>query len=165
MCVLCICVVCCVFVLCVVCASSALIDTARSLLFLISPPPLINSLIFRAAAGRTAAIIAHRLSTVKNADRLVVLDQGKVVEQGDHDTLMNLRGAYFKLVNTEEESQGKQVDGVGMNGNGVNGNGVNGHGSNGNGSVGGGAAPPSYNDATNGNGHPAPPLVRQESSV
>jgi len=47
--------------------------------------------------GRTTIAIAHRLSTLRKADRLVVLDRGQVVEVGDHDTLMAREGAYFRL--------------------------------------------------------------------
>ena len=47
--------------------------------------------------NRTTFIIAHRLSTIKNADTIVVLDKGRIVEMGDHETLMNKRGIYFKL--------------------------------------------------------------------
>ncbi|MEE1359666.1 MAG: hypothetical protein U0K50_07565, partial [Segatella copri] len=42
-------------------------------------------------------IVAHRLSTVKNADQIVVLDQGKVVEIGNHESLTAKRGAYFSI--------------------------------------------------------------------
>lgn len=47
--------------------------------------------------GRTAFIIAHRLSTVKEASRVVVLDQGQIVEIGTHDELLDQRGFYFRL--------------------------------------------------------------------
>ena len=47
--------------------------------------------------GRTAIIIAHRLSTVKNADRILVLAGGRIVEEGRHEELMKLRGEYYKL--------------------------------------------------------------------
>ena len=49
------------------------------------------------ARDRTALVIAHRLSTVMGADRIIVLDQGRVVEQGTHDELITARGAYHRL--------------------------------------------------------------------
>lgn len=51
-------------------------------------------------AGRTAIVIAHRLSTVKNADRIIVLDHGQTVEEGNHRTLLQLGGHYAYLYNT-----------------------------------------------------------------
>ena len=48
--------------------------------------------------GRTSLVIAHRLSTIKHADNIVVVDNGKIVEQGNHSTLMELNGHYRKLV-------------------------------------------------------------------
>lgn len=51
----------------------------------------------RVAAGRTVVIIAHRLSTVRHADRIVVLDRGRVVESGSHDALLAAGGAYARL--------------------------------------------------------------------
>lgn len=53
--------------------------------------------------GKTVVIVAHRLSTVKNADQIVVIDHGKVVETGPHDTLTLKRGAYFQLVKNQLE--------------------------------------------------------------
>ena len=52
---------------------------------------------------RTVIIIAHRLSTVKHADQILVLDQGKLVEQGTHGELTSLRGKYFTLVKNQLE--------------------------------------------------------------
>ena len=53
--------------------------------------------------GKTVVIIAHRLSTVKNADNIVVLERGEVVEQGNHENLTAMRGAYYYLVRNQLE--------------------------------------------------------------
>ena len=53
--------------------------------------------------NKTAVIIAHRLSTVKNADKIVVLDKGKIVEEGTHEDLVRLKGAYYSLVKNQLE--------------------------------------------------------------
>lgn len=50
----------------------------------------------RATAGRTVLTIAHRLSTIKNADRIAVLDQGRVIESGTYTELMQLENGLFK---------------------------------------------------------------------
>ena len=51
--------------------------------------------------GKTVVVIAHRLSTVKGADKIVVLDGGKVVEEGTHEELTMLKGKYFELVKNQ----------------------------------------------------------------
>jgi ATP-binding cassette subfamily B protein len=53
--------------------------------------------------GRTVVVVAHRLSTVKNADQIVVLDKGRIVEKGTHKELTKLKGAYFNLVRDQLE--------------------------------------------------------------
>ncbi len=53
--------------------------------------------------GKTVVIVAHRLSTVKNADQIIVLDKGKVVETGNHEVLTQKRGAYYNLVKNQLE--------------------------------------------------------------
>jgi ATP-binding cassette subfamily B protein len=53
--------------------------------------------------GRTVVIVAHRLSTVKNADQIVVLEKGAIVERGTHEELTRLRGAYYNLVKNQLE--------------------------------------------------------------
>ncbi|MDE5642030.1 MAG: peptidase domain-containing ABC transporter [Muribaculaceae bacterium] len=53
--------------------------------------------------GRTVVVIAHRLSTVRNADRILVTDKGRIVESGTHDTLVAARGVYYNLVRNQLE--------------------------------------------------------------
>lgn len=53
--------------------------------------------------GRTVIVVAHRLSTVKNADQIVVLDKGRITERGTHAELVEKRGAYFELVKNQLE--------------------------------------------------------------
>ena len=47
--------------------------------------------------GRTTLVVAHRLSTIQNADEIAVVDKGQIIEQGSHDTLIKNNGAYAKL--------------------------------------------------------------------
>ena len=54
-------------------------------------------------SGRTVMIIAHRLSTVRNADNIVVMDKGKIIETGTHNDLISKKGAYFNLVRDQLE--------------------------------------------------------------
>ena len=51
--------------------------------------------------GKTSVIIAHRLSTVRNADKIIVMDKGLIVEEGDHDSLIERRGLYYTLVKNQ----------------------------------------------------------------
>jgi ATP-binding cassette subfamily B multidrug efflux pump len=52
--------------------------------------------------GRTTFIIAHRLSTIKNADQILVLDRGEIVERGNHDDLMKLQGKYYQMYQLQQ---------------------------------------------------------------
>ena len=53
--------------------------------------------------GRTVVVVAHRLSTVKNADQIIVIDGGKVVETGNHTSLIEKKGVYYNLVKNQLE--------------------------------------------------------------
>lgn len=53
--------------------------------------------------GKTVVIVAHRLSTVQNADNIVVLDRGRIVEEGNHQELTALKGVYYNLVRNQLE--------------------------------------------------------------
>ena len=52
-------------------------------------------------ANRTSFVIAHRLSTIRGADVILVMEDGQVVEQGNHDSLLEARGAYWRLYNAQ----------------------------------------------------------------
>ena len=62
----------------------------------------VQAALARLMAGRTTLIIAHRLSTVRGADRIYVLDRGRVAEVGDHDTLMRRGGLYARLAGAQD---------------------------------------------------------------
>jgi ABC-type multidrug transport system fused ATPase/permease subunit len=63
---------------------------------------LVQEAIERVMEGRTALVIAHRLSTVRRADRIVVMSAGRVVESGAHDELMAAEGVYHDMVTLQQ---------------------------------------------------------------
>ena len=62
---------------------------------------LVQEALERLMTGRTTVVVAHRLSTVRNADRLIVLDQGRIVEEGSHDQLITNDGVYARLLSRQ----------------------------------------------------------------
>ena len=63
-------------------------------------------------AGRTTFVIAHRLSTVRRADLILLMEDGRVIERGAHDELMSARGVYYDMVLRQMESHGEPVEQV-----------------------------------------------------
>jgi subfamily B ATP-binding cassette protein MsbA len=65
----------------------------------------------RLMTGRTVILIAHRLSTVRGADRICVIDQGRIVEAGDHQSLVRARGLYARLAKSQDlETQAGEAE-------------------------------------------------------
>lgn len=77
-----------------------ILDEATSALDAINEKTIVKNL-SDFFVGKTVLIVAHRLSTVRNAHQIVVLEEGKMVENGDHHTLVKLRGKYFELVQNQ----------------------------------------------------------------
>ncbi|MFB5083532.1 ABC transporter ATP-binding protein, partial [Symbiobacterium thermophilum] len=73
--------------------ATASIDTQTEL--------LIQEALARLLQGRTSFVIAHRLATIRNADKIVVLDHGQIVEMGTHESLMARRGVYYNLIQAQ----------------------------------------------------------------
>ena len=69
---------------------------------------LVQEAMKKLAQGRTSFVIAHRLSTIKNADLILVLKDGNIVEQGNHEELMNLHGFYSDLYNSQFD-EGEEI--------------------------------------------------------
>ena len=76
----------------------------RSLTPLLSPLQVVQEALDNAQKGRTCIVIAHRLSTIRDADSIIVIHQGAVREVGVHGNLMEKRGLYFNLVNSQATS-------------------------------------------------------------
>ncbi len=71
---------------------------------------LIQEAMDKLMEGRTSFIIAHRLSTIKNADLILVMDGGDIVEQGNHEQLLKKKGFYAKLYNSQFEAVENEID-------------------------------------------------------
>lgn len=67
---------------------------------------LVQQALERLMQDKTTLVIAHRLSTIKNADRILVIDQGRIVEAGTHEELLQLKGTYYRLYQTQLQQAG-----------------------------------------------------------
>jgi ATP-binding cassette subfamily B protein len=84
--------------------SILIFDEATSSLDSESEKAVINA-IDEVTVGKSSVVIAHRLSTIVNADRILVLEKGRVVEQGNHKTLINLKGRYAQLWQMQQHEE------------------------------------------------------------
>jgi ABC-type multidrug transport system fused ATPase/permease subunit len=66
---------------------------------------LVQDALDRLMTNRTAIVIAHRLSTIRKADKIIVLQEGKIVEEGNHETLIAMKGAYARFVELQNLSE------------------------------------------------------------
>jgi ATP-binding cassette, subfamily B, bacterial len=60
--------------------------------------------------GKTVIVIAHRLSTIRNLDRILVLEEGRIAEEGNHLSLMELQGKYFDFIRAQNSNGGKPIE-------------------------------------------------------
>ena len=81
-----------------------ILDEATSALDNVSEV-LVQEAIKEVSKDRTVIIVAHRLSTIINADKIVVLENGRVTEEGTHRELTGRRGVYWNLYKTQEDMQ------------------------------------------------------------
>lgn len=61
-------------------------------------------------SDRTSFVIAHRLSTIRDADTILVMESGKIVEQGNHEYLLKTQGAYYRLYQSQFAGPAEDVD-------------------------------------------------------
>ncbi len=71
---------------------------------------IVQDTLDEAKKGRTTIVIAHRLSTIRNADLIIALDKGEVMEHGTHDNLMEQKGLYYELVTAQQRKKQEEGD-------------------------------------------------------
>jgi ABC-type multidrug transport system fused ATPase/permease subunit len=71
---------------------------------------IVQAALDKAREGRTTIIVAHRLSTIINADIIFAFDKGQIAECGTHDELMEKKGIYYRLVITQQSSMDEMED-------------------------------------------------------
>ena len=81
-----------------------LMDEATSALDINSEKKVKETIDTFKSSGKTVIVIAHRLSTIASADRILVFENGKIVEDGSHQTLLSLKGNYFELWNKQSSN-------------------------------------------------------------
>ena len=70
---------------------------------------IVQEAISNATKGKTVVVIAHRMRTIENADKVIVLDKGKIVEEGNPRDLIERKGEFNKMVNLQKESSNFQI--------------------------------------------------------
>ena len=70
---------------------------------------LIQKAMKRLMKGRTSFVIAHRLSTIQEADKILVLKEGQIIEQGNHESLLQAKGFYYDLYQSQFSGKSDQV--------------------------------------------------------
>ncbi len=63
-------------------------------------------------AGRSTFVIAHRLSTVRRAELILLMDEGRIIERGRYEELMQARGEYYRMVLRQVDSSGRDGEGI-----------------------------------------------------
>ncbi|MGB3714388.1 MAG: hypothetical protein WA996_08160 [Candidatus Promineifilaceae bacterium] len=66
---------------------------------------LLQAALLRLMAGRTAFVIAHRLSTIHQADQVLVIDGGRIIERGNHESLLAEKGFYYRMHSSQYRNQ------------------------------------------------------------
>ncbi|MBA2393634.1 MAG: ATP-binding cassette domain-containing protein, partial [Ktedonobacteraceae bacterium] len=70
---------------------------------------LVQEALERLMRKRTTIVIAHRLTTVQNADKIIVIEKGRIVEQGRHEELLDLHGAYYRLYTRKLQDEAEEI--------------------------------------------------------